>query len=83
MHDRTCDNLLDIMKKNVYTLNIAKNDDFKTRIYSDYLASYKETDFTRLGYLFKKVNHSVWFGQGLIPHKYCGRALVTDKTFIK
>ena len=65
MNDRTRDNLLNIVKKNVYTLNNVNNDDYKTRIYSDFLASYQEADFRRLGYLLHKVNHSVWFGQGL------------------
>ena len=51
MNDRTRDNLLKIIKKNVYTLNDVNKDDFKTRIYSDCLASYQETDFRRLGYL--------------------------------
>ena len=66
MNDRTRDNLLNIVKKNVYTLNNVNNDDFKTRIYSDFFASwYQEADFRRLGYFLHKVNHSVWFGQGL------------------
>ena len=40
MNDRTRDNLLNIVKKNVYTLNNVNNDDFKTRIYSDFFSSY-------------------------------------------
>ena len=59
MNDRIRDNLLNIVKKNVYTLNNVNNDDFKTRIYRDFFASYQEDDFRRLGYLLHKVNHSV------------------------
>ena len=65
MKDRTRNNLLDIVKKNVYTLDPNEDDEMKTRIYSDYFSSYQVRDFYDNGYILNKVNHSVWFGQGL------------------
>ena len=65
MDNRTLDNLLGIIKKNVYILDPNEEDDMKTRIYSDYFTSYQKRDFYDSGYILNKVNHSVYFGQGL------------------
>ena len=81
MKDRTRDTLLNIVKNNVYTPWPNEDDNFKTRIYSDCLSSYQSSDFGALGYKLNKVNHSIWFGQGLF-HKYCGRPLVPLMTFL-
>ena len=35
-----------------------------TRIFSDCFASYQVNDFRDLGYILKRVNHSIWFGYG-------------------
>ena len=37
----------------------------KTRIYSDCYSSNQVDDFKHLGYVLKRVNHSVCFGYGL------------------
>ena len=65
MNDNTCNRLLGIIKNNVYTFNNGDNDDMKTHIYSGSFASYQIRDFEALGYKLNKVNHSVWFSQGL------------------
>ena len=65
MNDNTRNRLLGIIKNNVYTFNNGDNDDMKTHIYSDSFTSYQIRDFEALGYKLNKVNHSVWFGQGL------------------
>ena len=60
LFDKLSESLNEIVKS-----SFQNNDNFKTRIYSDFFASYQEAYFIRLGYLLHKVNHSVWFGQGL------------------
>ena len=44
--------------------NIVNNKDesCKKRIYSDCYSSYLPSGFSELGYILKRVNHSVWFG---------------------
>ena len=66
MTDRRKESLLPLVKKHVYTpgLDIG-NGEFATRIYSDCFRVYQASDFANMGFLLKKVNHSVWFGQGL------------------
>lgn len=50
MNDRTAANLLPIIEKNVYTINDDNDEDnniiysLKTRIYSDFFASYQQRD---------------------------------------
>ena len=39
MDDRTCNNLLEIVNNNVYSLNPNKEDEMITKIYSDYFNS--------------------------------------------
>lgn len=53
------------MKNNIYTPGIEDNREFATRIYSDCFSSYREEDFTNKRYVLHRVNHSVWFGQGM------------------
>lgn len=65
MNDRTKENLLPIIERNVLTNDIGNNWNLKTRIYSDCYASYQPNDFEERGYILHRVNHSVWFGQGL------------------
>ena len=73
LNDRTKSNLLKYVKNNVYTNNeddinndeYSENELLNTRIYSDCFASYQPSDFQNLGYLLKRVNHSIWFGYGL------------------
>ena len=38
----------------------------KTRVFSDCFRSYQPSDFCSMGYILKQVNHSVWFGAGLL-----------------
>ena len=78
MDNRTKENLLPIIKENIYTSNESENEEnedldeninldisLKTRIYSDCYSVYQTNDFKDMGYILHRVNHSVWFGQGL------------------
>ena len=78
MNNRTKENLLPIIKENIYTYNENENEEnedsdennnlaisLKTRIYSDCYSVYQTNDFKDMGYILHRVNHSVWFGQGL------------------
>ena len=78
MNNRTKENLRPIIKDNIVTINEQENDvneeeeesiinedTLKTRIYSDCYSSYQQSDFDEMGYILHRVNHSVWFGQGL------------------
>jgi len=61
--------LLSLVKNNVITAEEEDNDDedltenesVKTRIYSDSFSSYLVNDIKEMGYILKRVNHSVWF----------------------
>lgn len=76
MNDWIKENLLPLIKKNIYTYISDDNDEdeiedenneynLQIRIYSDCFASYHSNDFREIGYILHKVNHSVWYGQGL------------------
>ena len=73
LNNRTKRNLIKYVKNNVYTSNeddinndeYSENELLNTRIYSDCFASYQPGDFQNLGYVLKRVNHSIWFGYGL------------------
>ena len=69
LNDRTKNNLHSLVKKNVATDNfdndLSEEESCKTWIYSDCFASYQIDDFRNMGYILKRVNHSVWFGYGL------------------
>ena len=43
--------------------NLPENESIKTRNFYD--SSYERIDFSKMGYILKKVNHSVWFEYGL------------------
>ena len=62
LNNRTKENLLPIIKRNVLTYEIDNSLDLKTRIYSDCYTSYQSRDFEELGYILHRVNYSVWFG---------------------
>ena len=70
LNNRTKENLLPFVKNNIITeeyedANMPENFSLKTRIFSDCFASYQVNDFKEMGYILKRVNHSVWFGYGL------------------
>ena len=69
LYDRTKNNFLSLVKNNVSTENIdndlSEEESCKTRIYSECFASYDIDDFRNLGFILKRVNHSVWFGYEL------------------
>ena len=62
LNNRTKENLLPIIERNVLTNDTDNNLNLKTRIYSDSYASYQPNDFEERGYILHRVNHSVWFG---------------------
>ena len=67
--NRTKQKLLPIIKDNVITDsgeedNLEEINSVKTRIFSDCFSSYQTNDFKDLGFILKKVNHSIWFGFG-------------------
>ena len=73
LNDRSKNNLIPIIKRNVIT-NYNEDEDYpdlneenstKTRIYSDCWSTYQVKDFNQLGYILRRVNHQVWFGYGL------------------
>ena len=67
MNDLTSNKLLDIVK-NIYTHINKDIDDFLTYIYSYSFESYQVNDFDAFEFKLNKVNHLVWFSQGLF-HK--------------
>ena len=69
LNNRTKQKLLHIIKDNVIIIsseedNLDEINIVKTRIFSDYFRSYQTNDFKNLGFILKKVNHSIWFGFG-------------------
>ena len=65
MTNRRRENLIPIIEQNVYTNEFAIDDiDFRTGVYSDCYAVYRESDFAARGFLLHRVNHSVQFGFG-------------------
>ena len=74
LDNRSRDVLLPLVIKNIYTVNDLSDyhsaEDIhlyslSTRIYSDCWAAYNEIDFKNNGFILHRVNHSVWFGEGL------------------
>ena len=68
LEDRTKQSLLPIIRA-----NDDEGEEFndiiettKTRIYSDCYQTYQPVDFERMGYILKRINHSIWFGYGLM-----------------
>ena len=43
-----------------------ENVSVKTRIFSECFRSYQPIYFKNVGFILKRVNHSVWFGKGLL-----------------
>ena len=74
LNNRTKNRLLPIIKKYVYATPYLyeDNDDneanfsIQTRVFSDCFRTYERNDFKNMGFILKKVNHSIWFGVGLI-----------------
>ena len=75
LNDRTKNNLLPLVKNNVLSNDMNEFEDdenmeideeyqINTRIYSDCYSSYQVNDFRNMGYILKRVNHSIWFGYG-------------------
>ena len=64
MENRTKENLLPIITKNIYTHEYEGDIDLRTRIYSYCFTSYRENDFANMDFVLHRVNHSVWFSQG-------------------
>ena len=64
MENRTKENLLPIITKNIYPYEYEREIDLRTPIYSDCFASYRENDLANMDFILHRVNHSVWFGQG-------------------
>lgn len=72
--NRTKNRLLPIVKKYVNTMDFNRDNDeddneefsIKTRIFSDCFKIYRPVDFYNLGYILNLVNHSVWFGAGML-----------------
>lgn len=73
--NRSRESLLPIITKNISTVMDIKDNNYNsveeihnkclsTRIYSDCWGAYQYSDFKNLGYLFHRVNHSIWFGRG-------------------
>ena len=73
LNNRTKENLLPLIKSNIVTdenynndnEEISEEDNVQTRVYSDCFRSYQVNDFRNMGYILKRINHSVWFGIGL------------------
>ena len=62
LENRNRANLLSLVKENVNT----EAESTKTLIYSDCFQSYQVADFAQMNYILKRINHSIWFGYGLI-----------------
>lgn len=70
LNNRTKQKLLPIIQENVATdmsedNNLLESLSTKTRAYSDSFTTYQVRNFKKLGYILKKLNHSVWFGYRL------------------
>ena len=66
LENRTRDNLLPFVKEDVSTNDneeeeISEAESTKTRIYSDCFQSYQVSDFPRMNYILKRINHSICF----------------------
>ena len=65
VRDRTSATLLEIIKNNVNTIINENNLDIRTRIFSDSFSSYQPQTFLELGFVLKRINHSISFGSGI------------------
>ena len=69
LKDRTKDRLLPFVKKYINTDRGDQEDEIhsiRTRVFSDSFSSYQVSDFSNLGFILKRINHSVWFGTGYL-----------------
>ena len=72
LDNRTKENLLPLIEKYVYTNDLNEDDNdsedvsLKTRVFSDCFRAYRVSEFNELGYILKRVNHSIWFGAGYL-----------------
>ena len=69
LKDRTKDRLLPFVKKYINTDRADQEDEIhsiRTRVFSDSFSSYQVSDFSNLGFILKRINHSVWFGTGYL-----------------
>ena len=71
LENRNRANLLSLVKENVNTNDndeeeVSEAEITKTRIYSDCFQMYQAADFAQMNYILKRINHSIWFGYGLI-----------------
>ena len=72
LNNRTKENLLPLIEKYVNTNDIYEEDNvsedlsIKTRVFSDCFSSYRVSDFKELGFILKRINHSISFGAGYL-----------------
>ena len=60
LNDRRKETLLPLIRKNVSTMPPHNgNNEFTTRVFSDFFASYRKEDFMGMDYILNRVNHSV------------------------
>ena len=83
MDDRLKQKLLPYVKNNVYTPPNNNDNEFKTQIYSDCYSVYRQEDFSTMGFVLHRVNHSVWFGQRYVSYLFNRRALKLYKKDFK
>ena len=68
LNDRTKENLLPLIEKYVYTNdfydedNISEDLSIKICVFWDCFSSYRVSDFNELGFILKRVNHSIYLG---------------------
>ena len=69
LNNRTKERLLTLVK-NYINIDRADEEDeihsIRTRVFSDSFSSYQVSDFSILGFILKRINHSVWFGAGYL-----------------
>ena len=65
MNDTYKEILHPLVKNNVYAPGILNgNNELDIQIFSDCFSVYNVRDFDNMGFILKKVKHSVWFAQG-------------------
>ena len=67
---------LPYVKNNIYTLGIEDNSEFATRIYWDCFSSYREEDFTNMGYVFSQGEPLGLVWPRYVSYKFNRRPLV-------
>ena len=70
MNNQTKEKLLPLVEKYIYINDINEEGDdiedlsLKTLLFSVCFRSYRFTDFNDMGFILKRVNHSIWFRAG-------------------